>query len=59
MTPMEIDFYLKMLAVFVASGLIFAFMMRQQRKKQEEADLKFEQTMKLIELRNKKYEPKN
>jgi hypothetical protein len=56
---MEIDFYLRMLGVFVASGLIFALMMRQQKRKQAEADAKFEMTMKMIELRNRTYGDKD
>lgn len=59
MTPMEIDFYLKMLVVFIASGLIFAYMQRLQNKKQKEADVKFEFTMQLIEMRNRKYGESN
>lgn len=58
MTP-ELEFYLKMLGVFVASGFIFACMMAIQRKKQQEADEKYEFTMKLIEMRNKKIGDKN
>ena len=53
MTP-ETDFYLKMLGVFVASGIFFALMMRAQKRKQKEADEKYEFTLKLIEMRNKK-----
>lgn len=59
---LETEFYLKMVGVFVAAGLMFKYMMYLQDKKQKEADAKFEFTMKLIEMRNKtigdKDEPK-
>ncbi len=56
---LETEFYLKMLGVFVAAGLMFRYMMYLQDKKQKEADRKFEFTMKLIEMRNKTIEDKD
>jgi preprotein translocase subunit YajC len=53
MTP-ETDFYVKMLVVFVASGLIWTLMLRSQKRKQKAADEKFEFEIKMIEMRNKK-----
>ena len=52
----DMEFAIKMILTLVASGLVFAYMKRVERKKQAEADAKFEMTMKMIELRNKKYE---
>jgi preprotein translocase subunit YajC len=53
MTP-ETNIYYEMLVAFVASGLIWILMLRQQKRKQKAADEQFEFTMKMIELRNKK-----
>jgi uncharacterized membrane protein SpoIIM required for sporulation len=58
MSP-DMEFYLKMLGVFVASGIGMKIMMVMQKRKEEEAERKFQQTMQMIELRNKKYEPKD
>jgi uncharacterized membrane protein SpoIIM required for sporulation len=58
MSP-DMEFYLKMLGVFVASGLIIKYMNILQKRKQDEADKQFERTMQMIELRNKKYVPKD
>lgn len=54
----ETEIYLKMLLVFLSSGFIFYLMSRSQKRKEQEAEDKFQETLKLIELRNKKYEPK-
>lgn len=53
MTP-QLEFTLKMLGTLIIAGIAWVFMVRAQRKKQEEADQQFEWTMKAIELRNKK-----
>jgi len=51
---LETEFYLKLLATFIASGVIFKIMMVVEKRKQDEADRKFEQTMQMIELRNRR-----
>ena len=58
MTPMEIEFYRNIGLSFVGAAVIWYFMVRAQRKKQAEADAKYELTMKMIEMRNKTYEDK-
>ena len=56
MTPDNADFLEKMILVFTLAGFGFMLMMRAQKRKEEEADRKFERTMQLIELRNRKYD---
>lgn len=56
---LEAEFYLKILGVFVASGVIFKIMMVSQKRKEEEVEKKFEETIKMIELRNKIYKSKD
>jgi hypothetical protein len=56
---LETEFYLKMLGVFVASGIFMKIMMIMQKRKEEEAERKFQQTIRMIELRDRKYKPKD
>ena len=56
---LETEFYLKMLGVFLTSGVIMKIMMIMQKRKEEEAERKFQQIMKMIELRDRKYKPKD
>ena len=48
------EFYINIALTFVAAGVIFYFMDKAQKRKEKEADEKFEFTMKMIELRNRK-----
>ena len=59
MTPMEIEFYRNLGLAFAGAVVIWIFMERAQRRKQAKADAQYELTMKMIEMRNKKYEAKN
>lgn len=52
---LEAIFYLKMTGVFIISGIIFKFMMVHQKRKEDKARIKFQETMKMIEVRNKTY----
>lgn len=53
MTP-ETEFFLKIILTMVFSGIVWMIMLRLQRKKEQEANEKYEFTLKLIEMRNKK-----
>lgn len=56
---LEMEFYIKMLGVFIVSGVIFKIMMIMQKHKEHEAEKKFKETMRMIELRNKKFNGEN
>lgn len=56
---LEMEFYLKILGVFIASGVIFKIMMIQQKRKEDEAEKKFQETIRMIELRNKIHKEKD
>jgi preprotein translocase subunit YajC len=58
MTP-ETEFFLKIMLTMVFSGIIWMIMLKLQRKKEQEANEKYEFTIKLVEMRNKKIEDKN
>ena len=53
---MEMEFYLKMLATFIISGIIWIFMEKAQKRKEEEAARKCDETLRMIELRNRTYD---
>lgn len=53
------DFYVNIALTFLAAGIIFYFMDKAQKKKEREADEKYEFTLKLIEMRNRKHGDKN
>ena len=53
------DFYINIALVFLAAGVIFYFMHLAQKRKEHEADEKYEFTMKLIEMRNRKHGDEN
>ena len=48
------DFALKILATFFASGLVFIWMDRTHQARQKRAEEKFQMALKAIELRNKR-----
>lgn len=54
----EMEFYIKLLITFVISGIGIYIMHITQKRKEEEAERKFQQTLQMIELRNRKYVPK-
>jgi hypothetical protein len=56
---LDMEFYLKIVGVFIASGIIFWYMEILHKRKIAEAERQFERTMQMIELRNKKYVPKD
>ena len=51
---LETEFYLKLLATFIAAGLLYKYMSILEKRKQDAADRKFEETMQMIELRNRR-----
>ena len=53
------EFYLKVIGAVLISALVFRLLMKEQARKQKEADIKFEQTLLMIELRNKTYDKNN
>jgi hypothetical protein len=59
MSPMETEFAIKIALVFVSSLLIFSFMRKLEREKQKRANEAFDLTIKMIEMRNRKYGDKN
>ena len=56
---LEMEFYIKMFGVFVVSGVIFKIMMIMQKHKEIEAEKKLQETLRMIELRNKKFNREN
>lgn len=42
----ETEFYIKIACTFIVSIIVFAFMQKVQKRKEEEADRKFELTLK-------------
>lgn len=54
----EAQFYVKIFFVFLFSCIAFYAMQKIQKRKEKNADIKFKQTLSLIETRNKKYYPK-
>ena len=52
------EFYLSIACVFILSALIFKWMMVAQKRKEDAADRKFQETLRMIELRNKTYKKK-
>ena len=55
---LDMEFYLKLFGAFVVSGLVVYNMELLQRRKEEAAERQFQETLKMIELRNKIYKPK-
>lgn len=47
------EFYLKMVGVFIASGLLLKYMAILQKRKEDAAERQFQRTMEMIELRNR------
>lgn len=58
MTPIEQEFYIKMGITLIGAGLGLFIMNKAQKKKEAEAERQFQRTLEMIELRNKKYKPK-
>ena len=54
-----IEFYIKILVIALLAGLAFKYMMVLQKRKQDKADHQLGWTMKLIEIRDKKYKENN
>lgn len=56
---LEMEFYVKILGVFIVSGIIFKIMMVMQKYKEDNAKKILQETLKMIELRNKKSDGEN
>lgn len=50
---LENIFYLKMLCVFLSAGIIFRYMQRIDKKRQQEAEEKFQRTIQIIDMKYK------
>ena len=50
---LDTEFYLKILACFMVSGIFVKIMNIRQRRIEEEAERQYQRTLKLIELRAK------
>lgn len=53
---LEMEFYTKIVLTFAASGVIYYFMHLAQKRKEVEAEAKYQFVLKLIEMRNKRHE---
>jgi hypothetical protein len=53
---MDLDtiFQIKILATFLVAGLLFKYMMVLQKRKEDEAERKYQMTLAAIEARNRK-----
>ena len=52
---MEMEFYLKMVVVFIISGIIWKIMEFYQKRKEEDAERQYRLTMKILEAKHNNY----